>query len=62
MGNPSQQVLLPHASSMSHNLINKEMMNVDDLTDIDEGDSAYATIAGDDIHYIKNSNVDQMAG
>ena len=47
---------------MLHNLINKEMMNVDDLKDIDEGDSAYATIAGDDIHYIKNSNVDQMAG
>ncbi|TYK14144.1 retrotransposon protein [Cucumis melo var. makuwa] len=31
-------------------------MNVDDLEDIDMGDSVYARTVGDDIHYIETSN------
>ncbi|KAA0054020.1 putative nuclease HARBI1 [Cucumis melo var. makuwa] len=34
----------------------EEMANADDLEDIDEGDSTYAMITGDDIHYIETSN------
>ncbi|KAL0560685.1 hypothetical protein IC582_001095 [Cucumis melo] len=45
------------ACFLLHNLINREMMNVDNLKDINKGDSAYATTtACDDIHYIETSN------
>ena len=39
-----------------HNLINREMTNVDFVDDVDEGDSTYATIGGDDIQFVENSN------
>ncbi|KAA0033939.1 putative nuclease HARBI1 [Cucumis melo var. makuwa] len=38
-----------------HNVINREMTNIDILEDINEGDSTYATTAGDDIHYNETS-------
>ncbi|KAA0034921.1 putative nuclease HARBI1 [Cucumis melo var. makuwa] len=45
------------ACCLLHNLINREMTNVDDLDDIDKGDSTYTmTTASDDIHYIEMSN------
>ncbi|KAA0033498.1 retrotransposon protein [Cucumis melo var. makuwa] len=59
LGIPSWEVILPHPSPiltccLLHNLINKEMTNVDDVDGIDEGDLAYATTTvGDDIHYIE---------
>lgn len=31
------------------------MTKIDDLEDIDEGDSSYTTIAGDNVHYIETS-------
>ncbi|KAL4026327.1 hypothetical protein IC575_014756 [Cucumis melo] len=45
------------ACCLLHNLINREMTNVDDLKNINEGDLVYVTTtAGDNIHYIKTSN------
>ncbi|KAA0050395.1 putative nuclease HARBI1 [Cucumis melo var. makuwa] len=44
------------ACCLLHNLINREMTNIDDLEDINEGDSTYATITSDNIHYIETSN------
>ena len=38
------------------NLINREMTNVDFVDDVDERDSTYATIGGDDIQFIGNLN------
>ncbi|KAA0051963.1 retrotransposon protein [Cucumis melo var. makuwa] len=40
-----------------HNLINREMTNCDDIDDVDEGNSAYATTtAPEDIQYIETTN------
>lgn len=39
-----------------HNLINKDMINVNIIDDIYEGELMYATTAGDDIHYIETLN------
>ncbi|KAL0540984.1 hypothetical protein IC582_021011 [Cucumis melo] len=40
-----------------HNLINREMTNDEDIDDVDEGDSAYATTTmGDEIQYIETTN------
>lgn len=44
------------ACCLLHNLINREMMNVDMQPDVDEGDLAYATTIGGDIHYIETLN------
>ena len=44
------------ACCLLHNLINREMTNIDIPDDVDEGDSTHATTAGDDIHYIETSN------
>ncbi|KAA0051173.1 retrotransposon protein [Cucumis melo var. makuwa] len=64
MGNPSWEVILPGLSVMSHhlaccllhNLINRKMTNVDDLEEINEEDSTYATTVDEDIHYIETLN------
>ncbi|KAL0552036.1 hypothetical protein IC582_011129 [Cucumis melo] len=40
-----------------HNLINREMTYCDDVYDVDEGDSAYATTTtSEDIHDIETTN------
>lgn len=39
-----------------HNLIIREMTNTEFSDYLDEGDSTYAPIGGDDIHYIETSN------
>ncbi|KAA0062005.1 putative nuclease HARBI1 [Cucumis melo var. makuwa] len=39
-----------------HNVINREVMNVDILDGVNEGESNYTTIGGDDINYIEASN------
>ncbi|TYK23165.1 retrotransposon protein [Cucumis melo var. makuwa] len=40
-----------------HNLINRKMTNCDDIDDVDEGDSAYATTTvAKDIQYIETTN------
>ncbi|KAA0054416.1 retrotransposon protein [Cucumis melo var. makuwa] len=45
------------ACCLLHNLINREMTYCDDVDDVDEGDSAYATTtATEDIHYIETTN------
>ncbi|KAA0062745.1 retrotransposon protein [Cucumis melo var. makuwa] len=45
------------ACCLLHNLINEEMTYCDDVDNVDEGDSTYATtIATEDIHYIKTTN------
>jgi len=44
------------ACCLLHNLINREMTNVDFLDDVDEGDSTYAMIGGDGIQFVENSN------
>ncbi|KAA0032340.1 putative nuclease HARBI1 [Cucumis melo var. makuwa] len=45
------------ACCLLHNLINREMTYCDDVYDVDEGDSAYATTtASEDIHYIETKN------
>ncbi|KAA0067018.1 retrotransposon protein [Cucumis melo var. makuwa] len=45
------------ACCLLHNLINREMKNDEDLDNIDEGDSTYATTtASDDIQYIETRN------
>ena len=45
------------ACALLHNLINKEMTSFEDVDDVDEGDSTYATtIASEDIHYIETTN------
>ena len=44
------------ACCLLHNLINHKMTNVDFVDDVDEEDSTYATIGGDDIQFVKNSN------
>ncbi|TYK08370.1 retrotransposon protein [Cucumis melo var. makuwa] len=43
------------ACYLVHNLINREMMNINIPDNIDEGDSTYATTASDDILYIETS-------
>ncbi|KAL0556774.1 hypothetical protein IC582_005290 [Cucumis melo] len=45
------------ACVLLHNLINREMTYCEDVDDVDEGDSTYATtIASEDIHYIETTN------
>ncbi|KAL4025958.1 hypothetical protein IC575_014364 [Cucumis melo] len=45
------------AYCLLHNLINREMTYCDDVDDVDEGDSTYATTtASEDIHYIETTN------
>lgn len=44
------------ACCLLHNPINKEIMNIDVIEDVDEGDSTYTTTVRDDIHYIEISN------
>ena len=44
------------ACCLLYNLINREMMNVDFIDDVDKGDSTYATIGGDDTQFIENLN------
>ena len=44
------------ACCLLHNLINREMTNVDFIDNVDEGDSTYVTIGGDDIQFVENSN------
>ncbi|KAA0053146.1 putative nuclease HARBI1 [Cucumis melo var. makuwa] len=44
------------ACCLFHNLINREMTNIDIEDDIDEVDSTHATTAGDDINYIETTN------
>ncbi|KAL4026023.1 hypothetical protein IC575_014430 [Cucumis melo] len=45
------------ACFLLHNLINREMTYCDDVYNVDEGDSAYATTtASEDIHYIEMTN------
>ncbi|KAA0047167.1 putative nuclease HARBI1 [Cucumis melo var. makuwa] len=45
------------ACVLLHNLINREMTYCEDIDDVDEGDSTYATtIASEDIHYIETPN------
>ncbi|KAA0059918.1 retrotransposon protein [Cucumis melo var. makuwa] len=40
-----------------HNLINREMTYCDDVDDVDEGNSAYATTTTtEDVHYIETKN------
>ncbi|KAA0045949.1 retrotransposon protein [Cucumis melo var. makuwa] len=45
------------ACCLLHNLINREIINCDDIDDVDEGDSAYATTTtAKDIQYIETTN------
>ena len=44
------------ACCLLHNLINREMTNVDFVDDVDEGDSTYAPIGDDDIQFMEKSN------
>ncbi|KAA0066806.1 retrotransposon protein [Cucumis melo var. makuwa] len=45
------------ACALLHNLINSEMTYCEDVDDVDEGDSTYATTtASEDIHYIETTN------
>ncbi|TYK00689.1 retrotransposon protein [Cucumis melo var. makuwa] len=45
------------ACCLLHNLINREMTYCDNVDDVDEGDSTYATTtASEDINYIKTTN------
>ncbi|KAA0049907.1 retrotransposon protein [Cucumis melo var. makuwa] len=45
------------ACALLHNLINREMTYCEDVDDMDEGDSTYATTtASEDIHYIETTN------
>ncbi|KAL0539765.1 hypothetical protein IC582_023981 [Cucumis melo] len=45
------------ACCLLYNLINREMTYCDNVDDVDEGDSAYATTtATEDIHYIETTN------
>ncbi|KAA0066137.1 retrotransposon protein [Cucumis melo var. makuwa] len=45
------------ACCLLHNLINREMTYCDEVDDVDEGDSAYATTTTiEDIHYIEMTN------
>ncbi|KAA0049910.1 retrotransposon protein [Cucumis melo var. makuwa] len=45
------------ACALLHNLINREMTSFEDVDDVDEGDSTYATtIASEDIYYIETTN------
>ncbi|KAA0052287.1 retrotransposon protein [Cucumis melo var. makuwa] len=45
------------ACALLHNLINREMTYCEDVDDVDEGDSTYATTtASEDIHYIETTN------
>ncbi|KAL0543745.1 hypothetical protein IC582_018849 [Cucumis melo] len=45
------------ACVLLHNLINREMTYCNDVDDVDEGDSTYATTtASKDIHYIETTN------
>ncbi|KAA0031963.1 putative nuclease HARBI1 [Cucumis melo var. makuwa] len=45
------------ACCLLHNLINRETTYCDDVDDVDEGDSRYATTtASEDIHYIEMTN------
>ncbi|TYK30733.1 retrotransposon protein [Cucumis melo var. makuwa] len=56
------------AYCLLHNLINREMIYCDDVDDVDEGDSTYATTTAlEDIHYIEMTNEwsqwrDKLAG
>ncbi|TYJ95515.1 retrotransposon protein [Cucumis melo var. makuwa] len=45
------------ACALLQNLINREMTYCEDVNDVDEGDSTYATTtASEDIHYIETTN------
>ena len=44
------------ACCLLHNLINREMTNVDFIDNVDEGDSTYTKIGGNDIQLVENSN------
>ncbi|KAA0042280.1 hypothetical protein IC582_003303 [Cucumis melo] len=45
------------ACCLLYNLINREMIYYDDIDNMDEGDSTYATTtAAEDIQYIKTTN------
>ncbi|KAA0049825.1 putative nuclease HARBI1 [Cucumis melo var. makuwa] len=44
------------AYCLLYSLIHREMTNADISEDVDEGDSTYATTAGNDIHYIETLN------